>query len=158
MKQLGSWRKIPIAYWGMIFAHMGVAVATLGVAISKGYGIEADLRMTPGSEKKIGSYIFKMVETKDIQGPNYQAVDATFSIHNEAHKLVANLHPEKRIYEVDKMAMTDSDIDVEIFRDLYIALAFTRRCLVSTYLYQTLHSLDLGWWLFNLIWRYACHV
>lgn len=118
----GAWRRLPLAVWGMVFAHLGVAIATLGVAISTGYGIEADLRMTPGSEKTLGNYRFKMVGTQDVQGPNYQAVDATFEIYDSANQLISTLHPEKRLYDVDKMAMTDSDIDVGIFRDLYIAL------------------------------------
>ena len=67
----------------MFFAHIGVAVATLGIAISKGYGIEADLRMQSGSQKKLGSYLFKMINTKDIQGQNYQAVDAEFKVFKD---------------------------------------------------------------------------
>lgn len=120
IKKLGT-IKLPLAIWGMLFAHFGVAISTLGIAISTGYGIEADLRMSPGSSHQVGSYVFKMVGTEDIQGPNYQAVDARFDIY-ENKQVISTLHPEKRIYDVDKMAMTDSDIDVGIFRDLYIAL------------------------------------
>ncbi len=46
---------------------------------------------------------------------------AHFDVYKNKQK-IATLHPEKRIYDVDKMAMTDSDIGVGIFRDLYIAL------------------------------------
>ncbi len=113
--------KLPRSTWGMFFAHIGVAVATLGIAISKGYGIEADLRMQSGSQKKLGSYIFKMIDTKDIQGQNYQAVDAEFKVFKDG-KLVTTLHPQKRIYDVGQMAMTDSDLQAGVFRDLYIAL------------------------------------
>ena len=120
VNKLGTWA-LPRAVWGMLFAHFGVAISTLGIAISSGYGIEADLRMSPGSEHQLGAYVFKMINTKDVQGPNYQAVDARFDVF-KASKKIATLHPEKRIYDVDKMAMTDSDIDVGFFRDLYIAL------------------------------------
>jgi cytochrome c-type biogenesis protein CcmF len=120
IKKTGS-MALPLAIWGMLFAHFGVAVSTLGIAISTGYGIEADLRMSSGSSHQVGSYVFKMMGTKDIKGPNYQAVDAHFDVYKNKQK-IATLHPEKRIYDVDKMAMTDSDIGVGIFRDLYIAL------------------------------------
>ena len=33
-----------------------------------------------------------------------------------------DIYPEKRIYNVGKMAMTDSAIDVTLFRDIYIVL------------------------------------
>jgi cytochrome c-type biogenesis protein CcmF len=118
--KLNHWR-FPRHIWGMVIAHMGVAVATLGIAISQGYGIEADLRMTPGSQKQVGDYIFKMVQTRDIDGPNYRAVDAEFVITSNGSQ-VATLHPQKRVYDVGEMAMTDSDIHAGVFRDLYIAL------------------------------------
>ena len=113
--------RLPRATWGMVIAHIGVGVAVLGVAISRGYGVEADLRMMAGDKQYVGGYVFKFSQAKDIQGPNYQAVDGQFDVYQAGQKIAA-LHPQKRIYDVDKMAMTDSDIAVGLFRDLYVAL------------------------------------
>ncbi|OQX46600.1 MAG: hypothetical protein B0D85_03425, partial [Candidatus Sedimenticola endophacoides] len=35
---------------------------------------------------------------------------------------VATLHPEKRVYAVQRMPMTEAGIDAGLFRDLFVAL------------------------------------
>ena len=55
-----------------------------------------------------------------LKGPNYEGTRAEFSIqHNNQ---VRTIYPEKRIYNVGQMALSDSAIDVTPFRDIYIAL------------------------------------
>lgn len=107
-------------YWGMIISHFGVAIFVFGVAISNGYGILQDVKLAPGEEHKLGDHLVKFVQEEDIKGPNYHGVRATFSVISSG--LMANIYPEKRIYNVSQIAMTDAAIDAGLFRDIYIAL------------------------------------
>jgi cytochrome c-type biogenesis protein CcmF len=113
--------RLPRAVWGMVVAHIGVAVATLGITLSTQYGLEKDVRMQVGDKVALSSYTITLKSLSDVMGPNYKAVDGRFIIQ-QGDETIASLHPEKRIYDVSQMAMTDSDIDPGIFRDIYIAL------------------------------------
>lgn len=119
LKQKG-WR-LSGALWGMIFAHLGVAVSVLGITLSSQYGIEKDVRMQIGDSVSLASYRLVLREDRDIRGPNYQAAEGVFDLFN-GNRLISTLRPQKRIYDVSQMAMTDADIDPGLFRDIYVAL------------------------------------
>lgn len=108
------------AYFGMVTAHIGVAVSVIGIAVSSGYGIQDDVRMAPGQEALIAGYQVKFVQEKDIRGPNYHGTRASFEVRRHTHQ--TTIYPEKRIYDIGKMAMTESAVDVTPFRDVYVAL------------------------------------
>ncbi|KTC94504.1 heme lyase CcmF/NrfE family subunit [Legionella erythra] len=108
------------AFWGMVLAHVGVAAAVIGVAISSGYGIQDDVKLAPGQEAKIADYRVRFLSEHPLNGPNYQGTRARFEISRGSRVHV--IYPEKRIYTIGQMAMTESAIDVNPFRDIYVAL------------------------------------
>ncbi|MBL8343392.1 MAG: heme lyase CcmF/NrfE family subunit [Rubrivivax sp.] len=112
--QTGSW-------YGMLLAHFGMGVFIVGVTLVGGYQTEQDLRMEIGSTAQAGGYDFKLVGLRDVQGPNYQAVRATFEVSKDG-KLVDVLRPEKRSYTVSRMPMTEVALDRGFTRDLYVSM------------------------------------
>lgn len=118
--QQRSFYDIGQAWWGMMVAHLGVAVSVIGIAISTGYGVSDDVRLAPGDSATLAGYAFKFVDQKDIEGPNYTGTQAAFRISSGDQMRI--IFPEKRIYNIGKMAMTESAIDVNPFRDIYVAL------------------------------------
>ncbi|MDP1603941.1 MAG: heme lyase CcmF/NrfE family subunit [Legionella sp.] len=118
--KLRGFRSLGQAFWGMVAAHVGVAVTVIGVAVSTGYGIQDDVKMVPGESAKLAGYSITFLSESPLVGPNYQGTQARFIIKKGSS--VSVIFPEKRIYNVGKMAMTDSAIDVNPFRDIYIAL------------------------------------
>jgi cytochrome c-type biogenesis protein CcmF len=108
------------AFLGMLIAHCGVAVTVIGIAVSSGYGIQDDVKMAPGHSATLANYQIKFVSEAALTGPNYSGSRAHFEIVADQHKV--DIYPEKRIYNVGKMAMTESAIDVSPFRDIYVAL------------------------------------
>ncbi len=124
----GGWRRLPQhlvlvgrAHWGMTLAHAGVAVFIIGVTMVKGYEIEKDVRMHVGETVTLAGYEFRFEGTRDLNGPNYQAVQAGVSITRDGAP-VAFLTPEKRVYRVQQNPMTEAAIDTGLTRDLYVAL------------------------------------
>lgn len=115
-----SFRGMSQAYWGMVIAHLGVAVCVLGIAVSQGFGIQKDVRMQPGSVEKLGGYTVKFIQEQRLMGSNYHGAEAEFLVQSSSHS--QRIYPQKRIYNVGQMAMTESDIDVNPFRDIYVAL------------------------------------
>lgn len=110
------------AFFGMVIAHLGVAVTVIGISLSTGYGIENDLKMAPNEEASLAGFKIRFMQEEPLNGPNYHGTKAIFTIQKAKGKETKMLYPEKRIYNVGQMPMTESAIDVNPFRDLYIAL------------------------------------
>jgi cytochrome c-type biogenesis protein CcmF len=107
--------------YGMVVAHIGVAIFVVGVTVVKGYDAEKDAAMRPGDKLELGGYVFVLEAIGDVTGPNYQAARARVSVTRDG-KPVAMLHPERRVYNVQQNAMTEAAIDTGLTRDLYVSL------------------------------------
>ncbi len=114
-------RSLGRSYYGMVFAHLGVAVCVLGVTTVKNYEAEQDVRMEVGETVTMGGHVFRFDGAQQIQGPNYTANRGQFVITRN-NKIEATLFPEKRVYRVQTMPMTEAGIDTGLFRDLYVSL------------------------------------
>ena len=111
----------PRGYWGMLLAHLGIAVFVTGVTLVKGYETERDVKMAPGDTVAIGAYTFRFEGTAATSGPNYRATRGTFDVAKNGIPFV-QLHPEKRVYSAQGMPMTEAAIDSSVFGDLYVSL------------------------------------
>jgi cytochrome c-type biogenesis protein CcmF len=109
------------SYYGMILAHLGVAMFIVGVTLVSNYGIESDVRMSPGDVSKIADYQFKFEGVSQVSGPNYNANRGRFLVTRD-DKQIATLEPEKRTYFVQTRPMTEAAIDWGFTRDLYVSL------------------------------------
>ena len=122
-----SWRRRismqPGSYYGMLLAHLGVAVFIVGVTIVNGYEVEKDVTMEPGETTSIAGYTFQFEGTSQKQGPNYTADVGILTVTSNG-KPVTTLRPERRIYTASRnpMPMTEAAIHPGLTRDLYAAL------------------------------------
>lgn len=114
-------RKISRSYWGMIFAHIGVAVTTLGVVLTSYYSIEKDIRIEISETVEVEGLSVHFKDFKNILGPNYISSKAIFVV-SKSGDFIAELKPEKRRYNASQMVMTEAAIDPGLFRDVYIAM------------------------------------
>lgn len=116
----GLWKQSR-SFYGMILAHLGVAVTLIGIGFSSYYSLEHDIRLAPGEHFDTGGYRFTFETLKHHEGPNYTSDVAVISVSKDG-KSVATLHTEKRLYSVTGMPMTEAGIDWGLTRDLYVAL------------------------------------
>lgn len=107
--------------WGMVFAHLGMAVCVIGITLTTHYKIERDVEMQVGDVVQVGNYEFKFMGVHNAIGPNYTGVNAVFEVAKN-QRLINSLVPEKRIYNANQTPMTIAAIDAGLFRDLYVAL------------------------------------
>ncbi len=119
IKQRGV-RALSQAYWGMVVAHCGVAATVIGIAVSTGFGVQDDVKLAPGEAAMLAGYRIEFVSEEALVGANYHGTKTRFIISRNDRQ--TEIYPEKRIYNIGKMAMTESAIDVTPFRDLYVAL------------------------------------
>jgi cytochrome c-type biogenesis protein CcmF len=125
----------PVKYWlrkrslrgysrtmiAMCFAHFGIGLFVIGVTMVETYGIARDIGMKPGDTATVEDYSFTLVGTRNVQGPNYTAVQGEVIVEKDG-KRVTTLYPEKRTYLVQQNPMTEAAIHPRIQRDLFVAL------------------------------------
>ncbi len=113
--------KQPLANWGAMLAHIGMAVTITGITLVSVYSTEKDVRLEPGQAYELGGYSFKFDGVEQAQGPNYSALRGTIIV-SQSEQVVALMHAEKRDYGPGSMPMTEAGIDAGFFRDLFVAL------------------------------------
>ena len=111
----------PLANWGAMIAHIGLAVCITGITLVSIFDSEKDVRLEPGQTYELGGYTFKFEGVKQVTGPNYTGQRGTVSA-TLGDRFIAEMHPEKRDYGPGSMPMTEAGIDPGFFRDLFVAL------------------------------------
>lgn len=114
-------RKLTPSHWGMVLGHIGFAISIIGITLVSNYELERDVRMEVGETVELGGYAFTFTDVKPFQGPNYTADVGVFDV-NKADEFVVHLEPEKRMYTVQRMPMTEAAIHSTVSRDLFIAM------------------------------------
>jgi len=109
------------SHYGMLLAHLGVAVFVVGVTLVKGYDAEQDANMRPGDTLALRDYVFRLDAVQGVNGPNYRAAQAKVTV-TRGGKPVTVLYPERRVYTVQEQTMTEAAIDTGFARDLYVSL------------------------------------
>jgi cytochrome c-type biogenesis protein CcmF len=109
------------AWYGMLLAHLGIAVFIVGVTLVRGYEIERDVRLDVGQSVDVAgdTYTFRGVAPRP--GPNYDATVATVEVSRNG-RTVATLHPQKRAYRASGQVMTEADIETRLIGDRYVSL------------------------------------
>jgi len=97
-KRDGKWRikRLSLSRWGMITAHIGLAVLVFGVVVNAAYSIHQDVRMAAGDRIEIGPYQFELLGVRAITGPNYSGEEGGVKVTKQGQEVII-LKPEKRL-------------------------------------------------------------
>jgi len=77
--------------------------------------------MNVGDTVEVRNYVFTFEGTREMVGPNYSGARGTIDVTKNG-KFVEKLYPEKRIYNVQQMPMTEAAIDSGLLGDIYVSL------------------------------------
>jgi cytochrome c-type biogenesis protein CcmF len=111
----------PAAWYGMLLAHLGVAVFIVGVTLVKGYGIEQNVPLDVGQSVTVAGEEYTFRGVAPITGPNYRGMAGTIEVRRDG-KLVQTLRPEKRVYNASGSTMTEAAINTGFLGDRYVSL------------------------------------
>ncbi|RDV24364.1 heme lyase CcmF/NrfE family subunit [Alteromonas aestuariivivens] len=114
-------RQLTPSHWGMVLGHVGFAITLIGITLVSNYEVERDVRMLPGESVELGGYTFRFDRLKQVEGPNYHSDVGVFDVYQDGERIV-HLEPEKRMYLVQRMPMTEAGIHSTIWRDLFVAM------------------------------------
>lgn len=114
--------KISLSALGMCSAHFGVGILVIGITVVSHLQIERLVKMAPGQSLEIAGYQITFVGIDNEEGSNFVGFKGHFSIQPNQQSSIKHLFPEKRIYAVKGISMTETALDAGFFRDFYIAL------------------------------------
>lgn len=109
------------SWWGMVIAHLGIAVFVLGVTVVKGFESEIAVKMHPGDVAHLAGYDFRFDGVESRNGANYTANHGQIHVSKNG-VLRTVLEPEKRLYTVTNMPMSEAGISPHFIHDLYASL------------------------------------
>ena len=127
LEPIRSWRRaegvtgISRSVLGMSVAHFGVGLFILGVTMVSAFNVESDLSMTTGQTVDVAGHSFELRELRDVQGPNYSAIEGLIEIRRNG-EFLGEVRPQKRQYLVQKSWMTEAGIQAHWNKDLFVAL------------------------------------
>jgi cytochrome c-type biogenesis protein CcmF len=113
---------LPRSFYGMSLAHIGVAIVIAGITGSTAWKTEKIQIMRIGDTVNVAGYdlTLKGVE-EDLKGPNYMFDRGTFAAAKDG-KFIADLHPERRLYQTPPRPTTNAAIHTNFIGDIYAVL------------------------------------
>ena len=109
-------KSLTMSYIGMTVAHLGFAMAVIGVAVTSGFSVSKDLRMSVGDSAEVGGRTYVFEDLQVVEGPNYVSHQAQFAVGD------IRLLPERRRYTTRDTVTTEAAIRPGFTNDLFISL------------------------------------
>ena len=115
-----SLRRTPFATWGMVVAHMGVAVAILGMASDSAFTRERLAAARPGETVEVGPWLVEFRQVMPVAGPNWTALEGELRASRGSGVTV--LKPQSRFFPSPSTTTNEAAIDTSWNGQLYAVL------------------------------------
>jgi cytochrome c-type biogenesis protein CcmF len=115
-----SLRRTPLATWGMAVAHLGVAVAILGMASDSAFTREKLAVARAGDRIAIGPWLVEVRDVVPVAGPNWTALEAELRASRGSGVTV--LTPQSRFFSDPPTTTNEAAIDTSWNGQLYAVL------------------------------------
>ena len=115
-----SLRRTPLAVWGMVVAHLGIAVALLGMASDSAFTEEKLAAIRPGEQTMVGPWLVEFREVMPAVGPNWTALEGELRASRGSG--VEVLRPQSRFFAEPPTTTNEAAIDTSWNGQLYAVL------------------------------------
>jgi cytochrome c-type biogenesis protein CcmF len=115
-----SLRRTPLSTWGMAIAHLGVAVAILGMASDSAFTREKLAAVRPGEKVEVGPWLVEFRQVMPIAGPNWTALEGELRASRGSG--VSILKPQSRFFPSPPTTTNEAAIDTGWNGQLYAVL------------------------------------
>ena len=115
-----SLKRTPLAVWGMVLAHFGVAIAILGMASDSAFTREKLAAARPGETVAVGPWLVEFRQVMPVAGPNWTALEAELRASKGAGAVV--LKPQSRYFPSPPTTTNEAAIDTSWNGQLYAVL------------------------------------
>ncbi|OOY26909.1 c-type cytochrome biogenesis protein CcmF [Thioclava sp. L04-15] len=120
-RNFGRLKRLPRADWGKATAHAGLGITFIGIGLLTAGQIE-DIRVAKLNEPfTVDGYQITLTKVEEVKGPNYMSSTGTMTVEKDG-KLIGTMHPEKRVYPVQRMPTTEAAIHTTPLGDIYLVI------------------------------------
>jgi cytochrome c-type biogenesis protein CcmF len=114
-------RRVPLATWGMVLAHLGIAVALFGMACDSAFTRERLAALAPGQSTTVGPWRVTLARVEPVAGPNWTAIQGTLSASHGGGAPIL-LTPQARSFWSPPQETTESALATRWNGQLYAVL------------------------------------
>jgi cytochrome c-type biogenesis protein CcmF len=117
-------RRTPLFVWGMVVAHLGVAVSLAGMASEAALSRERLVAVRPGEATTVGPWSVRLAAIDPVAGPNWTALEARLQVRRGDGKSFA-LAPQARSFSSPPTETSEAAIATRLDGQLYTVLGKT---------------------------------
>jgi cytochrome c-type biogenesis protein CcmF len=114
-------RRTPLYIWGMVIAHLGIAVSLGGMASESAFTKETLVAAKVGETHNVGPYTVHLIDVQPVAGANYTAVEATVIAQRGAADPFT-LKPQTRMFPSPQTETNESAIRTVWDGQLYVVV------------------------------------
>ncbi|MFC4255137.1 heme lyase CcmF/NrfE family subunit [Altererythrobacter xixiisoli] len=114
-------RRVPLATWGMVIAHFGVAVALFGMSADTAFQKERLVAARVGETVQDGPWSITLKSVEPVAGPNWTAIRATLLASYDGGP-VQESHPQARSFWAPPQDTSESALLTRWNGQLYTVL------------------------------------
>ncbi len=113
-------RRTPLFTYGMVIAHLGIAVALGGMASETAFIKETLVAMNPGETRSVGPYQVTLKSITPIAGPNWTALEA--ELEARRGDTVISARPQARMFPNPPTETSEAHLETAWDGQLYLVL------------------------------------
>jgi len=114
-------RRTPGFIWGMVIAHLGIAVSLAGMAAESSFTKETLVAARIGESETVGPFTVRFDKIEPVAGPNWTALEATLTVTRGNGKPFV-LKPQARMFPTPPTETSEAAIATRIDGQLYTVL------------------------------------
>ena len=114
-------RRTPLFIWGMVVAHLGVAVSVAGMAASSAFTLERLVAVQPGETTQVGPFAVTLEQVRPTVGDNWSALEAALKVQRNGGSAF-QLFPQQRYFSTPPTTTTEAAIHTALDGQLYTVL------------------------------------
>ena len=113
--------RTPIPVFGMVIAHVGLAVSVVGMAAESGFSSETLTALAPGESAKVAGWEVKLNDVNPVVGDNWVAVEGEMIAAKNGNEFA--LHPQSRQFFKPPMQTSEAALLTRWNGQLYVVIA-----------------------------------
>ena len=113
-------RRTPLFLWGMVVAHLGIAVSLAGMAASSAFTQETLVAVGTGDPARVSGFTVRLDGVKPVVGDNWTALEGRLSVEHGDDRFV--LRPQVRYFTDPPTSTNESAIATLAGGQLYTVL------------------------------------
>jgi cytochrome c-type biogenesis protein CcmF len=114
-------RRTPLFTWGMVIAHLGIAVSLAGMASESAFTKEKLVAARPGETVAVGPFTIRFVGAEPIAGPNWTAIEGTI-VARRGDGEPFTLRPQARMFSSPPTETSEAAIATRLDGQLYTVI------------------------------------